>query len=127
MTEFVALIPARLASTRLPRKPLADIGGIPMVVRGAQRAAQSWATRVVVAADDTAIVDACHAHGVEAVLTATTHATGTDRLAQACRLLGLEEDDLVVNVQGDEPLIPAELITSVAELLAAHPDCAIAT
>jgi 3-deoxy-manno-octulosonate cytidylyltransferase (CMP-KDO synthetase) len=127
MTEFVALIPARLASTRLPRKPLADIGGIPMVVRVAQRAAQSGAARVAVAADDPAILDACRAHGVQAVLTATDHTTGTDRLAEACRLLGLEEDDLVVNVQGDEPLIPPDLIASVAELLAAHPDCAIAT
>jgi 3-deoxy-manno-octulosonate cytidylyltransferase (CMP-KDO synthetase) len=127
MADFVALIPARLASTRLPRKPLADIGGIPMVVRVAQRAAQSGAARVVVAADDAEILEACHAHRVQAVLTATTHATGTDRLAEACRLLGLHGSDLVVNVQGDEPLIPPDLIAKVAGLLAANPDCAIAT
>jgi 3-deoxy-manno-octulosonate cytidylyltransferase (CMP-KDO synthetase) len=127
MTRFVALIPARLASTRLPRKPLADIGGVPMVVRVARRALQSGALRVVVAADDMAIVEACQAHGIEAVLTATTHATGTDRLAEACSLLGLGVDDLVVNVQGDEPLIPPDLIAKVADLLAANPDCTIAT
>ncbi|HUL66472.1 MAG TPA: 3-deoxy-manno-octulosonate cytidylyltransferase [Burkholderiaceae bacterium] len=126
-TDFVALIPARLASTRLPRKPLADIGGIPMVVRVAQRAAQSGAARVVVAADDAAIADACRAHGVQAVLTATSHATGTDRLAEACRVLGLRPDELVVNVQGDEPLIPPDLIAKVAHLLASNADCAIAT
>jgi 3-deoxy-manno-octulosonate cytidylyltransferase (CMP-KDO synthetase) len=127
MTRFVALIPARLASTRLPRKPLADIGGIPMVVRVAQRASESGAAQVVVAADDASILEACRAHGVQAVLTATTHPTGTDRLAEACRLLALGADDLVVNVQGDEPLIPSGLIAQVAELLAANPDCAIAT
>lgn len=127
MTPFVALIPARLASTRLPRKPLADIGGVPMVVRVARRALESGAARVVVAADDSSIVDACDAHGVHAVLTATTHPTGTDRLAQACSLLGLSENEIVVNVQGDEPLIPPSLIARVAELLAGNADCAIAT
>jgi len=127
MADFVALIPARLASTRLPRKPLADIDGVPMVVRVAQRAAQSGATRVVVAADDAEVLEACHAHGVAAVLTASTHATGTDRLAEACRLLGLAGSDFVVNVQGDEPLIPPDLVAQVADLLAASPDCAIAT
>jgi 3-deoxy-manno-octulosonate cytidylyltransferase (CMP-KDO synthetase) len=127
MTNFVALIPARLASTRLPNKPLADIGGVPMVVRVAQRARASGAARVVVAADDTTVVDACSAHSVEALLTSTTHPTGTDRLAQACRLLGLTADEIVVNVQGDEPLIPPQLIAGVADLLARSPTCAIAT
>lgn len=127
MTRFVALIPARLASTRLPNKPLADIAGLPMVVRVAQRAAESGAARVVVAGDDPAIIDACKKNGVHAVLTATTHPTGTDRLAQACELLGLATDEIVVNVQGDEPLIPPEVIAEVAALLARHPDCAIAT
>jgi 3-deoxy-manno-octulosonate cytidylyltransferase (CMP-KDO synthetase) len=125
--NFVALIPARLASTRLPRKPLADIGGKPMVVRVAERAAASGAARVVVAADDAAILDACRAHGVEAILTANTHPTGTDRLAEACALLGLAGETLVVNVQGDEPLIPPQLIAKVAQLLAQTADCAIAT
>jgi len=127
MTNFVALIPARLASTRLPNKPLADIGGVPMVVRVAQRARASGAARVVVAADDATIIDACRAHGVEALLTSATHPTGTDRLAQACGLLGLRGDEIVVNVQGDEPLIPPQLIADVADLLARSPGCAIAT
>lgn len=119
--SFTVLIPARLASTRLPDKPLADIGGLPMVVRVAQRAAQSQAARVVVAADDARIVDACAAHGVEALLTRADHATGSDRLAEACTLLAMPDDALVVNVQGDEPLIEPALINAVAGLLAAHP------
>ncbi|MCB2033783.1 MAG: NTP transferase domain-containing protein, partial [Ottowia sp.] len=98
---FTVLIPARLASTRLPDKPLADIGGKPMVVRVAERAAQSGAARVVVAADDARIRDACAAHGVQALLTRADHPSGSDRLAEACSLLGLDGDDIVVNVQGD--------------------------
>jgi 3-deoxy-manno-octulosonate cytidylyltransferase (CMP-KDO synthetase) len=127
MTRFVALIPARLGSSRLPRKPLADIGGVPMVVRVAQRAAESGAARVVVAADDHAIVDACAAHGVQAVLTAGAHPTGTDRLAEAVQLLGLPADEIVVNVQGDEPMIPPDVITRVAALLAASHECSVST
>ncbi|MDM0013180.1 3-deoxy-manno-octulosonate cytidylyltransferase [Variovorax sp. J22P168] len=125
--EFTVLIPARLASTRLPDKPLADIAGLPMVVRVAQRAAESSAARVVVAADDVRIVDACTAHGVRALLTRTDHASGSDRLAEACVQLGLADDALVVNVQGDEPLIAAELIDAVAQALADHPDAAMST
>ena len=102
---FTVLIPARLASTRLPGKPLADIGGLPMVVRVAQRAAAAGAAQVVVAADDARIVAACDAHGVRALLTRTDHASGSDRLAEACTLLGLDGAQVVVNVQGDEPLI----------------------
>jgi 3-deoxy-manno-octulosonate cytidylyltransferase (CMP-KDO synthetase) len=127
MVRFVALIPARLGSSRLPRKPLADIGGAPMVVRVAERAAQSGAARVVVAADDPAIIDACTAHRVHAVLTASSHPTGTDRLAEATTLLGLAPDEIVVNVQGDEPLIPPAVIADVAQRLAADADCTIAT
>jgi len=107
---FDVLIPARLASSRLPGKPLADLGGVPMVVRVAQRAALSGARRVVVAGDHADIVAACSAHGVAAVLTRTTHASGSDRLAEACELLGLDGDDMVVNVQGDEPLIDPRAI-----------------
>lgn len=125
--SFTALIPARLASTRLPRKPLADLGGLPMVVRVAQRAALSGAARVVVAADDAAIVEACRSHGVQALLTRVDHASGSDRLAEACALLGLDGDDLVVNVQGDEPLIDPELIAHTAALLEQRPDCVMAT
>ncbi|MEJ6023087.1 3-deoxy-manno-octulosonate cytidylyltransferase [Ramlibacter sp. PS4R-6] len=114
---FTVLVPARLASTRLPNKPLADIAGLPMIVRVAQRAAQSTAQRVVVAADHASIVDACKANGVEAVLTREDHASGSDRLAQACEILGLDGDAAVVNVQGDEPLIDPSLIDAVAALL----------
>ncbi len=124
---FVVLVPARLASTRLPGKPLADIAGKPMVVRVAERAAQSAAMRVVVAADHEDIIAACRAHGVEALATRADHATGSDRLAEACRLLGLDGDDRVVNVQGDEPLIDPVLIDACAALLDERPDCVMAT
>jgi 3-deoxy-manno-octulosonate cytidylyltransferase (CMP-KDO synthetase) len=124
---FTALIPARLASTRLPGKPLADICGKPMVVRVAERAALSGASRVVVAADDASIVQACSLHGVQAVLTHSHHASGSDRLAQACELLGLQGDSIVVNVQGDEPLIDPALITRCATLLAERADCVMST
>jgi 3-deoxy-manno-octulosonate cytidylyltransferase (CMP-KDO synthetase) len=124
---FTVLIPARLASSRLPNKPLADIGGQPMVVRVAQRAKASAARRVVVAADSASIVQACEAHGVEAVLTRVDHASGSDRLAQACELLGLSGQDVVVNVQGDEPLIDPGLIDSVAALLQGHVEASMST
>ena len=133
---FTVLIPARLASTRLPNKPLADIAGRPMIVRVAERARRSSAQRVVVAADDRSIVEACLAHGVEAVMTRADHPSGTDRLAEASVLLGLHDDEVVVNVQGDEPLIEPALIDAVAALLrsgvaapmgtAAHPIAAVA-
>src|SRR6478735_12517774 len=106
---FTVLIPARLASTRLPDKPLADIAGLPMIVRVAQRAALSGAVRVVVAADSPRIADACAAHGVQVVLTRADHPSGSDRLAEACEALGLADDHVVVNVQGDEPLIDPAL------------------
>ncbi len=127
MAGFTVIIPARLASTRLPRKPLADIAGLPMVVRVAHSARASRASRVVVAADSDEIVDACRTHGVECLATSPAHATGTDRLAQAADLLGLGADDVVVNVQGDEPLIPPDVIDAVADLLDRSPDCVIAT
>jgi 3-deoxy-manno-octulosonate cytidylyltransferase (CMP-KDO synthetase) len=125
--QFSVLIPARLASTRLPGKPLADIGGLPMVVRVAQRAAQSGAAQVAVAADDPSIVSACAAHGVRALLTSTRHASGSDRLAEACSLLGLDGDSIVVNVQGDEPLIDPALVRRCAALLHERDDCAMST
>ena len=124
---FTAIIPARYASTRLPGKPLADIGGKPMVVRVAERATAAGADRVVVATDDVRIKAAVEAHGFAACLTAVDHATGTDRLAEAAQQLGLADDAIVVNVQGDEPLLSPVLIRAVADLLAAHPDAAIAT
>ena len=127
MPEFVALIPARLASTRLPDKPLADIGGVPMIVRVARRAAESGARRVVVATDAGSVAHAARAHGIEALMTRTDHPSGTDRLAEAADALGLPDACIVVNVQGDEPLIPPALVADVARALEASPECAIAT
>jgi 3-deoxy-manno-octulosonate cytidylyltransferase (CMP-KDO synthetase) len=124
---FTVLIPARLASTRLPDKPLADLGGKPMVVRVAERARLSRAANVVVATDAPEVIAACEAHGIPAVLTRADHPSGSDRLAEASELLGLAHEDLVVNVQGDEPLIAPALINAVAELLARHPQAAMST
>ena len=125
--SFTVVIPARLASTRLPNKPLADLGGAPMVVRVAQRALLSGAERVVVATDSPHVIEKCAEFDVLAVLTRADHASGTDRLAEACDLLGLFDDTLVVNVQGDEPLIDPALIDAVAQLLSARPECAMST
>ena len=125
--EFLVVIPARLGSTRLPRKPLADIGGKPMVVRVAERAKQSLAQNVVVATDSAEIQAACNAHRIECLLTSPDHPTGTDRLAQVAQLLKLSANTLVVNVQGDEPLIQPELINQVAQTLAGNAHCAIST
>ncbi|NDP40613.1 MAG: 3-deoxy-manno-octulosonate cytidylyltransferase [Rhodoferax sp.] len=128
---YTVLIPARLASTRLPNKPLADIGGAPMVVRVAQRvlsgASRAGRARVVVAGDSPLIVKACEAHGIEAVLTHADHPSGSDRLAEACGLLGLGDDEIVVNVQGDEPLIDPSLVTAVANLLLNQPAASMST
>jgi 3-deoxy-manno-octulosonate cytidylyltransferase (CMP-KDO synthetase) len=116
-----------MASSRLPNKPLADIAGLPMVVRVAQRAKLSAASRVVVAADDARIVTACQVHGIEAVLTRIDHPSGSDRLAEACSLLGLQDSDVVVNVQGDEPLIDPASINAAAQLLQTRSDCSMST
>jgi 3-deoxy-manno-octulosonate cytidylyltransferase (CMP-KDO synthetase) len=124
---FTVLIPARLASTRLPDKPLADIAGLPMIVRVAHRAEQSSAAQVVVATDSTRIADACSNHGVRAVLTRADHPSGSDRLAEACEHLGLAGDDVVVNVQGDEPLIEPGLIDAIATLLRQRPQASMST
>ena len=124
---FTVVIPARLASSRLPNKPLADIAGLPMVVRVAQRAMQSQATQVVVAADDERIVQVCKAHGVQVLLTRQDHVSGSDRLAEACQLLGLPDEALVVNVQGDEPLMRPDLINEVARVLTERPDASMST
>ena len=116
-----------MASTRLANKPLADIAGLPMVVRVAQRAQMSQAKTVVVAADDERIVQACQLHHIPALLTRTDHISGSDRLAQACEILGLSDAALVVNVQGDEPLIEPQVINAVAQLLAQREDCSMST
>jgi 3-deoxy-manno-octulosonate cytidylyltransferase (CMP-KDO synthetase) len=125
--SFSVLIPARMASTRFPGKPLADIAGLPMIVRVAQRAAQSAAERVVVAADHDDILAACRLHGVACVATRSDHLSGSDRLAEACRQLGLADSATVVNLQGDEPLIDAALLDECAALLARRPDCVMST
>jgi len=127
MRDFLVVIPARLGSTRLPRKPLADIGGKPMVVRVAERARLSFAQSVVVATDSPEIQAACDEHRIECLLTSPDHPTGTDRIAEVSQLLRLPGSALVVNVQGDEPLIPSELINEVANTLADNPNCAIST
>lgn len=124
---FHVLIPARLKSTRLPDKPLADICGVPMVVRVAQRAAMSEAISVTVATDDAKIVQACEQHHINVVLTDPDHASGSDRLAQASQLLRLSSDAIVVNVQGDEPLIAPTLINACADVLQKNADCAMST
>ncbi len=124
---FTVLIPARLASTRLPNKPLADIAGLPMIVRVARQAQRSGAQRVVVACDSPQIVQVCQAHAIEAVLTKADHPSGSDRLAQACDLLGLADSQIVVNVQGDEPMIDPLLISQVAQCLTDNPLCSMGT
>ena len=115
--SFTVIIPARLASTRLPNKPLADLGGKPMVVRVAEQAARSGAAQIVVATDHADIIDACEKHGVAARMTRADHPSGTDRIAEVAAALGLSEDAVVVNVQGDEPLIDPRLISATASLI----------
>lgn len=124
---FSVVIPARMASSRLPDKPLADIGGLPMVVRVARQAAKSSASQVVVATDDGRILQACKAHGVQALMTRADHPSGSDRLAEAVNLLGLQAEDIVVNVQGDEPLIEPGLIDAVAQQLQVRPEASMST
>ncbi len=123
--SFIVIIPARLASTRLPNKPLADLGGKPMVVRVAERAALSGAARVVVATDHADIGAACAAHGIEVCMTRADHPSGTDRIAEVARALGLPADAVIVNLQGDEPLIEPALLAAAAARIG--PDVPMAT
>lgn len=125
--EFSVIIPARYASTRLPGKPLLDIGGKPMVQHVYERAAESGASRVVIATDDHRIRDAAVAFGATVVMTDPDHASGTDRLEETVRQLGQAPEDIVVNLQGDEPLMPPALILQVARNLADNPRASIAT
>lgn len=124
--SFVAIVPARLASTRLPNKPLADIGGKPMVVRTAERALLSGAAQVVVATDHADIVAACREHGIAVQMTRSDHPSGTDRIAEVAAAMGLAQDAVVVNVQGDEPLIDPALIAATAALVNAQTPMATA-
>ena len=127
MVAFAAVIPARYASTRFPGKPLADLAGKPMVVRVCERARASGAQPVCVATDDERIAAAVRAAGFDARMTRAEHSSGTDRIAEAAAQLGLEDAAIVVNVQGDEPLISPQLIARVAGALAASADAAVAT
>jgi len=117
--SFTVIIPARLASTRLPNKPLADLGGKPMVVRVAERARESGAARIIVATDHADIAAACAAHGIEACMTRADHPSGTDRIAEVARSLGLAPSAVVVNLQGDEPLIDPALLAACAARIGA--------
>lgn len=127
MLAFHVVIPARFASTRLPGKPLLDIAGKPMVIRVAEQAAQCGAQQIIIATDYLPIMQAAAQHGVTASLTRADHLSGTDRIAEVAAQQGWADDTIVVNVQGDEPLIPPALIRAVAQHLHDHPDCAMAT
>jgi 3-deoxy-manno-octulosonate cytidylyltransferase (CMP-KDO synthetase) len=124
---FRVVIPARYASSRLPGKPLVSIGGRPMIQWVYERARASQAREVLIATDDLLIVSAAHSFGAETVMTAATHESGTDRIAEVARLQGWADSDIVVNVQGDEPVIPPALIDQVASLLQSNPSAQIAT
>jgi len=121
------VIPSRYASTRLPAKPLRLISGKPMIVRVLERVQHLTADSIIAATDDQRIVDAIEQAGGNALLTSTEHATGTDRLAEVAQKMGWAEDDIVINVQGDEPLIPPQLVEQVAQTLADDPSCALST
>lgn len=125
--SFIAVVPARLASTRLPNKPLLDIGGKPMVVRTAERARISSASHVIIATDSKDIETAAANYGFRSLLTRADHPSGTDRLGEVVEMLGLPDEAVLVNVQGDEPLIDPQLINAVAQLLQDSPGAAMAT
>jgi 3-deoxy-manno-octulosonate cytidylyltransferase (CMP-KDO synthetase) len=124
---FGVIVPARFASTRLPGKPLLDLGGKPMVVRVLEIASRAGAAFALVATDDQRIADAVRAAGGEAIMTSPEHATGTDRLAEVARRKELPPDLVIVNLQGDEPALPPEYVSLVAETLVAAPEASLAT
>ncbi len=126
-TTFWVVIPARRASTRLPNKPLADIHGRPMIVRVAERVSKSGAAKVVVATDDQEIASVVEVYGFQAVLTRSDHPSGTDRIAEVCQRLQAAPDQLIVNVQGDEPMMDPDLILAVANRLASEPGASVST
>jgi 3-deoxy-manno-octulosonate cytidylyltransferase (CMP-KDO synthetase) len=125
--NFTVVIPARYASTRLPAKPLKEIAGKPMIQHVYERARESLATKVIIATDDARIETAAKKFGAEVCMTSVNHTSGTDRLQEVVKKLGLADDEIVVNVQGDEPLIPAKVINQVAQNLAAMADASMAT
>jgi 3-deoxy-manno-octulosonate cytidylyltransferase (CMP-KDO synthetase) len=124
---FRSVIPARFASARLPGKPLADIGGRPMVQHVYERVVASGASQVIIATDDDRVAAACAAFGADVQMTSEAHASGTDRLAEVAARRGWQATDIVVNVQGDEPLLPPLLVRQAAELLGVNEDADIAT
>lgn len=127
MTSFVVVVPARYASVRFPGKPLAEINGKPMVAHVVERARESGASEVLVATDDARIANAATAHDCAVAMTRDDHATGTDRIAEVVAQRGWDEETIVVNAQGDEPLLPPSLIRTVAHALEEHDDASIAT
>lgn len=124
---FKVVVPARFASTRLPGKPLVDIAGKPMVVRVAEQAAKSLANEVVIATDHDAVLRSAQSHGLHAVMTRIDHVSGTDRIAEVVAAMGWPDEMIVVNVQGDEPLIDPVLINEVAQTLANDPQAVMST
>lgn len=127
MRSFHVVIPARHAAVRLPGKPLVDIAGKPMVRRTWERASASGAISVTVATDHEGVADACRAFGASVCLTSDAHASGTDRIAEVAARMRWTDEEIVVNVQGDEPLIPPGVVQQAAQLLAAHPNADVAT
>ena len=125
--KFSVIIPARFASRRLPGKPLLDIGGKPMIWHTWQRAKESGADRLVIATDDSRIERAASGFGAEVIMTGEQHRSGTDRVAEAAGRLCMVEDDIIVNLQGDEPLMPPGLIRQAAETLFHQPNAQLAT
>ena len=115
--SFTVIVPARLASSRLPNKMLLPLGGKPLVVQSALSAMKSSAKRVIIACDHPLILEAARQYDIETVLTSNLHASGTDRLHEVCKLFEFADDEIIVNVQGDEPLIPSKVVDYVAELL----------
>jgi 3-deoxy-manno-octulosonate cytidylyltransferase (CMP-KDO synthetase) len=125
--NFTVVIPARYASTRLPAKPLRDIAGKPMIQHVYERACESLASQIIIATDDTRIESVAKSFGAQVCMTSAEHTSGTDRLQEVVAKLGLADDEIVVNVQGDEPLIPAQVINQVAQNLASMRDASMAT
>jgi 3-deoxy-manno-octulosonate cytidylyltransferase (CMP-KDO synthetase) len=117
MSNFTVVIPARMSSTRLPRKMLMDVVGLPLIVRVALQAQKSQAKRVVIATDHHEIYAVCQQHGLDVIMTDVEHQSGTDRIAEVVQLLKLSDDEIIINVQGDEPLIDPELINHLAEFI----------
>lgn len=125
--KFTVIIPARFASTRLPGKMLADIHGKPLIQHTYEKAVASGATRIIIATDSLQIKAICDGFDAEVCMTSEAHTTGTDRIAEAARIFGLASDEIIVNLQGDEPVMPAEFLHNLAEALSKCDDAEMAT